>query len=114
VLTCQTPPPGSAGNVSDLFYKPDGTAIQVRNSDVAYCVPVVQCLPAVYASCSLAQCRLPGGVGGGFVFSVSARGITGIASGFTFSFDNPVVTSISPVRDFCCCVLRCFSLAQQN
>jgi hypothetical protein len=32
VLTCQTPPPGTVGNTSGLYYKPDGTHIQVWSS----------------------------------------------------------------------------------
>lgn len=37
------------------------------------------------------------GVGDGYVFSVSARGITAPANGFMFAFDAPVIASVTPV-----------------
>ena len=70
-VTCGTPAAGTAGNSSGMYWAPSGTSI---------------------------QCLMPPGVGGGFVFSVSARGITSVAAGFTFSYFAPIVTAVVPVR----------------
>lgn len=45
------------------------------------------------------QCRVPAGVGAGYTITVIANNVFGLAFGYIFSYEAPVVTAVTPVSE---------------